>query len=54
VKLTHLQYLTPEQRASLEQQAKTQAAARVHSAWLDYQQAKAALAALDDRPEEPD
>jgi hypothetical protein len=52
VKLTYLEHLTPEQRASLEQQAKTQAAARVHSAWLDYQQAKAALAALEETREE--
>jgi hypothetical protein len=53
-KETHLKHLTPEQQASLQQQARVQAAARVHSAWLDYRQAKAALAALDDAEEEKD
>jgi hypothetical protein len=48
LKETHLKHLTPEQQASLQQQARTQAAARVHSAWLEYRMAQAALAALDD------
>jgi hypothetical protein len=52
LKEAHLKHLTPEQQASLQQQARTQAAARVHSAWLDYRQAKAALAALEDAGEE--